>query len=291
MNRIQNYHLDNNFIKLPVDFGEISLVQVGRRFCNGGDIIAAHTHLDWFELTVALGGDAVVRTNDTLAQVSPGEIHLSLPCEIHEITPNKTSGFEYDFFAFVCNDKTLRARLEGVIHRIAESGKRVFRDERIEFLIGCATNELAEGIPDDTKVLQSIFSLIVSYLIRDVENLGEARVQASKNKAICYKIMNYIDTHVYSMNGTGEIANDFGYSYNYLSTLFTKTTGKTISDYYTERRLELAKILVFEGEKKVWEIAELLHYSSPFALTKAFTARYGISPKKMQMNRMSENEE
>lgn len=291
MSRTSNYHLDNNFIKSPIDFGEIALVQVGRRFCKGDSTIGAHTHLDWFELTVAVGGDAEVRTNDTLSHISTGEIHLSLPCEIHDIRPLRSSGFEYDFFAFECKDPALHNRLEEVIHRTAESGKRVFRDERIEFLIRCATEEFSDGSPKDHDVLRNVFGLIISFLIRDIENLGEVRATASKAKVICYKIMNYIDTHVYSMDGTGKIAEAFGYSYNYLSTLFKKTTGKTISDYYTERRLELAKILVIEGEKKIWEISELLHYSSPFAFTKAFTARFGISPKKMQMGIASEKGE
>lgn len=282
MGSATTYHIDNNFIKSPIDFGEISLVQIGRRFCAPGESTGTHTHLGWFELTVALGGDATVRTNDTVVNLPTGEIHLSLPYEIHEIRADATAGFEYDFFAFVTNDKNLEKRLEEIMHRIAASKKRTFRDGRLEFLIKCAINEYSEGSPKDTATLRHIFALITEYLVRDFEEIDEERISTAKAKVMCYKIMNYIDTHIYSMGGTAELAEVFGYSYNYLSTLFKRTAGKTVSEYYTARRLEHAKILIMQGEKKVWEIAELLHYSSPFAFTKAFTAKYGVSPRKMQ---------
>ena len=75
----------------------------------------------------------------------------------------------------------------------------------------------------------------------------------------------------------------FNYNYSYLSALFSRVTGKTLRGYYLDRRLEIAKTMVLEKNKKIWEIAEMLNYSSAFAFSKAFISKYGISPKKMQL--------
>ena len=281
MNHSPSYQIDKNFIRSPIDFGEMSLVQVGRRFCGRDGAILAHTHLSWFELTVAVSGEADVRTNDTVTHISRGEIHLSLPYEIHEIQPRE-SGFEFDFFAFIPNDEKISARFEEIMNLAATGGNRKFRDERIESLVRMAIYEYSDESAKDPAVLKNLFSLLTAYLIRDFEKIDKEHAPTSSADIICFKIMNYIDTHISTISGLEEVARVFGYSYNYLSTLFKRTTGKTVSDYYLSRRMELARVMVLEKEKKICEIAEALNYSTPFAFTKAFTARYGISPKKMQ---------
>ena len=85
------------------------------------------------------------------------------------------------------------------------------------------------------------------------------------------------------MTSLDELSEKFNYNYSYLSALFSRVTGKTLREYYSERRLEVARTMVLENNKKIWEIADMLNYSSAFAFSKAFAARYGISPKKMQL--------
>ena len=103
--------------------------------------------------------------------------------------------------------------------------------------------------------------------------------------------MNYIDTHIYSLTSLDELATKFNYNYSYLSSLFSRATGKTLREYYLERRLEVARTMVLEKNKKIWEIAEMLNYSSAFAFSKAFTAKYGVSPKQMRQQACDENPE
>ena len=71
-----------------------------------------------------------------------------------------------------------------------------------------------------------------------------------------------------------------GYSYGYLSALYKKTTSNTLSDYYRNKKLELAKHLVIEKKLKIGEIAEILNYSSVYAFSKAFKNKFGVSPEK-----------
>ena len=91
--------------------------------------------------------------------------------------------------------------------------------------------------------------------------------------------MNYIDTHIYSLKNLEDLADITDYSYGYLSALFKKTTSNTLSNYYHEKKLDAARLLILENKYKIIEIAEMLNYTSVYSFSKAFSNRYGVSPR------------
>ena len=103
---------------------------------------------------------------------------------------------------------------------------------------------------------------------------------ATQAESICYQIMNYIDTHIYTLSSLDEIASALSYNYSYISSLFKRTTGNTVFSYYNNKRLEVARQLITENTQKITEIAESLNYSSLYSFSHAFKERYGASPKK-----------
>ena len=100
-----------------------------------------------------------------------------------------------------------------------------------------------------------------------------------KQEELCYQVMDYINTHIYSITTLTEIADRFRYDYTYLSKIFTRTTSQSISEYYRQRRLEVARALIHEGALTFSEIAEKLQYSSIYSFSKAFKNQYGLSPR------------
>lgn len=286
MNEIKSlYHIDNQYLSSPVDFGDFSLVQLGRRYCASGEVIEPHMHRDWFEITVALSGEAEVLTNGNSITLKKGEIHFSFPYEIHEIRTGISESFEYDFFSFVCKDDMLLNKFEYIMQNLSDNKKRVFTDERIEFLIRNAIFEYSANRFGRDALLRDALHQTIIYAVRALEGINSEKHNKSKANLLCYKLMNYIDTHIYTLKSIKELSEIFKYDASYLSATFKATTGKTLSDYYSTRRLEHARFLILEENMMVWEIAELLHYSSAFSFSKAFTKKYGISPKKMQMEK------
>ena len=91
-------------------------------------------------------------------------------------------------------------------------------------------------------------------------------------------MMNYVDTHIYSIVSLGELAEVFSYNYSYLSDLFHKVTKDSLKNYYQKRRLEVAKRLIQENHLSISQIAELLHYSSIYTFSRAFKEKYGKAP-------------
>ena len=99
------------------------------------------------------------------------------------------------------------------------------------------------------------------------------------DKELCKHVSHYIDTHLFTMKKLPECAKALSYNYSYLSTVFKKTTGITLSDYYKEKKLDMAKFLIAENEISLTEIAESLGYSGISAFSKAFSAKFCISPR------------
>ena len=276
------YHVNKHYISNPLPFGDIRLLQLGRRYCEPTEVISAHPHLNWFELTVVTGGSGTVITNNKKTPVSSGDIYLSFPCDIHEIRADRGEKLEYDFFAFYTTNESLSNSLKTITLEHWEETKRVIQDQKISTLIEHAIAEfIPTPQPDSKAVLTDIFHLILVYLIRNFNNVQSNITNVSSSEILCFQVMNYIDTHVYSLEKLEDLAPKFNYNYGYLSGLFRRTTGKTIFEYYHHRKMETAKALLLERKKSVSEIAEMLGYNL-YSFSKAFKKIYKISPKNMQ---------
>ena len=280
--------LDKSFFDSPLSFGDFNLVQIGRRFCLSGSLVAQHVHRKWFELTIITKGRGEIVTNDRTAEVSAGDICLSFPFEIHEIRSDEN--LEYDFLAFFFDPGETAERFDALplCARLSES--RIIRDERISALLGDAVAEfVTEGDkPMSNELLFGIFTQISVFILRDFGDMKLRENSFSNSEIMCFKIMNYIDTHLYSIKELGSVAEELNYNYSYLSSLFRRTTGSSISDYLHERRMKAA-VALLSSAKSVGDVAELLCYQSKFAFSKAFKAKYGRPPSAFKKKRPGQN--
>ena len=68
-----------------------------------------------------------------------------------------------------------------------------------------------------------------------------------------------------------------GYSYSYLSRLFSSTMGSTLRQYYNQRRFEKAVELLREP-RTLADISEQLGFADTANFCRAFKKQYKISP-------------
>lgn len=278
------YHLNKHYVENPLPFGDVHLLQLGRRYCAPTEVITAHPHLNWFELTIVNNGKGSIITNGEETAIHAGEIYLSFPCDIHEIRANLHDKLEYDFFSFYCTDERLKADLKLITQNYRSGAQRIFQDSKISQLIEYAISEFfSKEQPYFDNTLTDIFHLILLYLIRDFNDIPQNTANVSNPEILCFQVMSYIDTHIYKLKNLEELAPKFNYNYGYLSGLFKRTTGKTLSEYHQNRKMETGKALVLENKKSIGEIAEMLGYNL-YSFSKAFKKAYGTSPKTMQKN-------
>ncbi len=273
------YHINKDFIKKPLSFYDIHLVQIGRLHCAPKDYLRMHAHKNWYELTIVTDGEGEISVNGCAVRVKRGDIHLSLPCDTHGIRSFESAPLKYDFFSFFTSNPEYSERLSEIT-KFLPPESRIFKDERINSLVCDAILEFIEHSEFSEELLYSIFKHIIILMIRDIDGKSEPRLLiTSKKDELCYQIMNYIDTHIYTRLCLEEIGKELTYNYSYLSAVFKKTTGYTIASYYRKKRLELARLLLSDKNYTATEIADMLGYSSLYAFSRAFKELYGVSPR------------
>ncbi len=125
------YHLDRTYLRDPLRFGDISLIQIGRLHCTPHTVIETHPHLNWFELTAVTDGCGIIGTNGDSIRVHSGDIHLSFPGDFHEISSDEQDPLKCDFFSFWLTDPSLLAELEAATRSLFPVQQRLFSDDRI----------------------------------------------------------------------------------------------------------------------------------------------------------------
>lgn len=97
----------------------------------------------------------------------------------------------------------------------------------------------------------------------------------------------YIYAHIKERITIEEIAEQLGVSASYLSRLFKKETGDSVSAYIRAQKIEMAKNMLRYSEYPLSDIANRLSFSSQSHFIQQFKEQTGMTPKKYRdMNHM-----
>jgi AraC family transcriptional regulator len=106
--------------------------------------------------------------------------------------------------------------------------------------------------------------------------------QVRKKKRYSYPVsvcIAYISDHLHYPVTLHELAEECGLTPQYLSTLFHKETGRTITEYMMSEKLETAKHMLTFSEYTLQEIANLLGFCSHSSFTAHFRKNLGVTPR------------
>lgn len=286
-----NFHIDNYYSQ-PRRYGDFELVQIGRWICSPDFSCKAHRQMDWFELTLVTGGRGTVYANGVGTSVRENDIFLSLPWDIHAIKSAKDTPLSFDFFTFRTSDAQLSAGLSRICTSCSNE-HRILRDPAIMRLIGDAIAEVNVRDEYSETFLESTFRLVTIALIRDMRTGGKPAKSPSVRGArdLCYRVMHYIDGHIFTLRRLEELGKLCDYNYSYLSALFRRTTGQSIAQYYRMRRMSIAARMMSEEGISPTETAEKLGYASYFPFCRAFKETYSLSPREYLAKAIADRKE
>ena len=92
------------------------------------------------------------------------------------------------------------------------------------------------------------------------------------------KMLNYLNTHFTEVISLQELADQIHLSREVCCRLFKKMTGKTITTYLEEYRVDKSFPLVQSGQYSMIQIAEMTGFSNPSRFAGAFRRRFGYNP-------------
>ncbi|PYI55927.1 response regulator [Paenibacillus flagellatus] len=96
------------------------------------------------------------------------------------------------------------------------------------------------------------------------------------------KAIRFMREHYGRNIGTVDIADHVKLSRSYLSDLFGKETGESLTETLTRIRIEEAKKKLRSGEMKVYEVAEAVGFADPKSFAKTFKRLVGCTPKEFE---------
>lgn len=104
-----------------------------------------------------------------------------------------------------------------------------------------------------------------------------------------------IDMLIYNATGefpqTSELAKQCNISHRHLARMFKQTTGKTLTEYITEIKMDRAKNLLLNSHDLIKEVAYKCGFKSQSAFAQAFKTATGLSPRQFKTPQNTENNE
>lgn len=276
MTETVRFHFDNIHFDAPLALGSYRVMQFG-------DLSAVrHTcapHVQRVhELSCIVSGAARFGCNDQTYDVRRGDLVFT-PCgSTHSIASDGDLRFYYIGFA-------VADRTDPVDDRLA-----TFFDHAPPFAASYGT-ELTDGFsglfqnflnPDpfsDARMTDSVRQLLIAAV--RAHHSTPTRVYhptaVPEKSRLLAELCAYLDRHTAQIDALAQLPSTFGYSFSYLSALFSDAMGVSLRTYFlTQRHAYACRLL--RGGHSVTETAQMLQYNSIHAFSRAFRARAGVSP-------------
>lgn len=270
------FHINNLFLEQPKKFGDISIYQIGVLQSTDKTVFDTHSHGNFFEFTAIIEGTAEISANGTPLSLSENDIFLSYPFDSHKII-SFSDELKYYFMAFDTTNEQFLFNLDKITQQYSAIENRKFKNTNIFSYLAQAVCESTEKDIFSDEYCTALFLGIIIELLRQFNSQKNSLRLPNKHEVFAYSVMNYINTHVYSMKSLTELSKIFGYEYSHISKIFSKTTKQSLAHYYHIQRLDVARSLLSKGTS-VNEVAKILNYSSVYSFSNTFKKQYGLSP-------------
>lgn len=237
-----------------------------------------HTHA-FAELYCFLGGEVIYHVEGTQYILNPGDILLMRPGEAHYAQVNKQVDYERISLHF---DQKLLSALdpENVLIRPffdRQAGTRnLYRadDDVCRQILFNMTTPMPEP---RLNVLGNM--ILVLKRISDAFSIGQE--SGGTPDTLEYRLLSYINKHLEQELSLDKLCDRFFVSRTQLCRLFKQSTGTSVGNYISTKRMLLARELLLQG-KKATEIYGACGYQEYSAFFRAYTRYFGHSPREEQ---------
>ncbi|OPJ64897.1 helix-turn-helix domain-containing protein [Clostridium oryzae] len=153
-------------------------------------------------------------------------------------------------------------------------------DSEVAYTLSDSYIQALEEITDIKEINQFITSVLCDF----TDKVHEAKASNySKPIAIC---INYIFKHIYEVISLDGLCRQVSLSRNYLSNLFKKEVGLSLTEYIQEQKIEEAKKLLINSNYSILDIGTWLNFHDQSHFTRVFKQFAGTTPKKYRENRI-----
>lgn len=152
-------------------------------------------------------------------------------------------------------------------------------DKSVGKLIRLMENEYAQQNVGYMELLRCYLTQVLVLAVRASENAEKARVRHRATAAV----VEYLQQNYAQPLSLDTISSRFGYTPQYLSSLFHKDTGTTIQDFLQRLRVEEA-CKQMDSKLSLTELAQAVGYTDTKHFSKIFRKHKGVSPREYRSN-------
>lgn len=222
-----------------------------------------HFH-DFYEIEYILSGKGVTYVNNVPYDIEPGSLIFITPTDFQSITVKEQLKLININFSADWIDNS-------IIH-FCESAT-VLQNVDITN-IETMDAEFSKKKPHYSLLIKGILNGLLINIIRQIVPFSN-----NQNTNITHKIAHYIRLHHSEDITLKLISKKFGYSPNYLSSIFSKSYGKTIKQYIIGARLEHALKMLISTNVSVTTICFDSGFKSFSNFLRTFKSTYNMTPK------------
>jgi len=233
---------------------------------------AIHRH-DYFEIEYILSGSGKYIINGVSYEIEPNTLFFSTPSDFQEIIFSTHTDLLNIQFTPEMVDKEIYLNLTNPV--VLSDSKKSYEN----FFHPLCTYSPNNGKYNELFVRHILNAAL--FLISSSQKRIVGQKQYEINEYF-HKILVYINKNFQEQITLTELAKQMNLTPEYISRLFKKNSGQTISDYITNMRLNYALKLVNNTKIPINEIAISSGYNSNPHFIRTFKEKFGISPNKMR---------
>jgi AraC-like DNA-binding protein len=244
-----------------------------------------HSH-SFYEVCFAFEGEGVFRINGADHKIKRGNVFIAKPQEQHEIISGtrRPMGICFWSFSFVPAGRRTPATapIDDLIDAFAVSKQPVSASSpAIERTCQLLAMEVAQRQPGYPIVIEGLVAKLLLDTARAVAPTiaaENAEDLARSTDRIVQTAARYLRDNLSRPVGVRDVAAQVHLSERHLSRLFLKSHGKTILDYLTALRIDLAKKMLLNPDRPIKQIAAAVGYPDVHYFTTLFGRQTGQTP-------------
>lgn len=245
-----------------------------------------HYH-DFYELVIYLGNAGVFHIDDEEYLVRRGDLVLIDMFRPHYLQQHKNSTY-YRFsisinLSLLISFSTPGSNLLNVFHNCSKQQPIYHLEENeLQKYILLIQSYQQTNLNQGQDIMQkAIIHQLLAYVYNDCYNGRNLDSNEVQHMQIISTVLDHIDAHLGEDIALSDLAGIINYSEYYLCRLFKKATGKTLTNYIQEKRIERATYLLTNHDS-INYVAEQVGFNNYSYFYKTFKKYTGLSPAEYQ---------
>ncbi len=266
----------------PKTCGRFLLDRIGEMVCDS-EYKIDEPEQGGYKIIYMISGKAMITVRSTEYVLKPSQLCLIRPQEAYSMSCDAEDPVRCFYISFGFLDKTHIEDLTDIFHAlflenpicVAEVSADIYN------IYARIVGELFTADAFTGRMLELTLEQLLLYVCRVFSltvKVGQRTDHAGEGN-IVERIVDLIQANCGTLKNLTDLSKMLGYSYSYLSHVFSKQMGRSIKEYHQQVLFERA-VEMLKEDMSITQISEQLGYQAIHSFSRAFSNHYGVSPSR-----------